>query len=338
MRIISVALVLTTLSINPPAQAGHTEECERSEYAQQYAASFSSALNAALKKIKAQDGRRRAKLDEMKAALIKATAWTEAEASDFMIKATLVDEDAKALEADRKKAASDFKVQLLALDGIPMIVGGNKAEESRATCLLGPAAIGKSDVLLAAAERAWDLLESKIAAQTRMTNHAAAPAPSIPIKEQPAAPRPPENSGVATVKEVPPRSPWAIASIPNHPAPANTDSDGLNTENWHGTMACGERFDGMGRKSYEAQFTMGKRGGDVTLARHSATATEVLSGSIKDSTLKLTGKGTMVDASRSWTFYFSGPFSEGISQWSGKGEMNGGAGMVRPCVLKMRRS
>jgi hypothetical protein len=58
----------------------------------------------------------------------------------------MTDDDAKALEAERKKAASDFKVQLLSLDGIPIIAGGNKAAESRATCLLGPTALSKADV------------------------------------------------------------------------------------------------------------------------------------------------------------------------------------------------
>jgi hypothetical protein len=106
----------------------------------------------------------------MKTALIKAGAWTDAEASVFMIKATMTDDDAKAMEAERRKAANDFKVQLLSLEGIPMVAGGNKAAEWRATCLLGPDAISKADVLYAVTERGWKLLESKVAAQAQAKN------------------------------------------------------------------------------------------------------------------------------------------------------------------------
>lgn len=170
MKIISSALLLFISLASTNAQAGHKEDCDRPEYAQQYAAGFNGELNGALDKFKEQDKRYRTKLDGMKAALIKAGAWTDAEASIFMVKASMIDEDAKALEADRKKAAGDFKVQLFSLDGIPVIAGGNKAAELRATCLLGPAAISKADVLYVAAERAWKLLESKIAAEAQVKN------------------------------------------------------------------------------------------------------------------------------------------------------------------------
>jgi hypothetical protein len=146
------------------------EDCDRPEYAQQYATGFSGELNSALDKFKDQDKRYRTKLDGMKSVLIKAGAWTDAEASVFLVKASMTDEDAKALEADRKKAASDFKIQLLSLDGIPMIAGGNKAAELRATCLLGPSAIDKADFLYVAAERAWKLLESKIVTEAQAKN------------------------------------------------------------------------------------------------------------------------------------------------------------------------
>lgn len=170
MKIISAVLLLSICLLAPHAQAGHKEDCDRPEYAQQYVTGFNGELNGALEKFKDQDKHYRAKLDGMKAALIKADAWTAAEASVFMVKASMTDDDAKALEAERKKAASDFKVQLLSLDGIPMIAGGNKAAELRATCLLGPAAISKADVLYAATERAWKLLESKIAAEAQVKN------------------------------------------------------------------------------------------------------------------------------------------------------------------------
>jgi hypothetical protein len=170
MRTISAALLLSTFLVNTHAQAGHKEDCERPQYAQQYAAGFHGELNGSLDKFKDQDKTYRAKLDGMKAALIKADAWTNAEASVFMIKASMTDDDAKALEAERKKAASDFKVQLLSLEGIPMIAGGNKAAEWRATCLLGPTALSKADVLYTAIERAWKLLESKIAVVAQAKN------------------------------------------------------------------------------------------------------------------------------------------------------------------------
>ena len=163
MRTISAAFLLSAFLVSAHAQAGHKEDCDRPEYAQPYAGSFNGELNGALDKFTAQDKRYRARLDGMKAALIKAGAWTDAEASVFTMKASLTDDDAKALEAERKKAASDFKVQLLSLDGIPMITGGNKAAALRATCLLGPNAIGKAAVLYTAIERAWALLESKVA-------------------------------------------------------------------------------------------------------------------------------------------------------------------------------
>lgn len=168
MKTISATLLLSISLATTNAQAGHKEDCDRPEYAQQYAAGFNGELNGALDKFKDQDKHYRAKLDGMKVALIKAGAWTDTEASIFMVKASMTDDDAKALEVDRKKAASDFKVQLLSLDGIPMIAGGNKAAEQRATCLLGPAAISKADVLYAAAERAWKLLESKISAEAQV--------------------------------------------------------------------------------------------------------------------------------------------------------------------------
>jgi hypothetical protein len=167
MRKINAVLLLSTSLMGAHAQAEHKEDCDRAEYAKQYASGFNRELNGALDKFKNQDKSSRAKLDRMKAALIKAGAWTDAEASVFMIKASMTDDDAKAVEAERKKAASDFKVQLLSLDGIPMIAGGNKAAELRATCLLGPDAISKADVLYAATERAWNLLESKVAAEAQ---------------------------------------------------------------------------------------------------------------------------------------------------------------------------
>jgi hypothetical protein len=170
MRKISTALLLLSLVFNTHAQAGHKEDCDSPEYTQQYAAGFDGRLNRALEKFKDQDKHYRARMDGMKAALIKAGAWTEAEASVFMVKATMVDDDAKALEAGRKKAAGDFKIQLLSLDGIPMIAGGDKAAELRATCLLGPDATAKADVLSAATEKAWKLLESKILLEAQAKN------------------------------------------------------------------------------------------------------------------------------------------------------------------------
>lgn len=167
MKTISAALLLSTSLVNAHAQAGHKEDCDRPQYAQQYAAGFNGELNDALDKFKDQDKLYRAKLDGMKAALIKAGAWTDTEGSVFLVKASITDEDAKVLETERKKAASDFKLQLLALNGVPVIAGGNKATESRAICLLGPTAISKADVLYAAAERAWKLLESKVAAEAQ---------------------------------------------------------------------------------------------------------------------------------------------------------------------------
>ena len=170
MKKIYTAILLLTASVGAYAQAEHKENCDRAEYAQQYAAGFNQALNGALDKFKDQDKSSRAKLDGMKAALIKAGAWTDAEASVFMIKASMTDENSKVLEAERKKAANDFKVQLLSLEGIPMIVRGSKAEELRAICLLGPNAISKADVLYTATERAWQLLESKVAEEARAKN------------------------------------------------------------------------------------------------------------------------------------------------------------------------
>ncbi|MRV74325.1 hypothetical protein GJ700_21700 [Duganella sp. FT92W] len=170
MKTISYTLLLSISLASNIAHAGHKEDCDRPEYAQQYATGFNGELNGALDKFKDQDKRYRTKLDGIKAALIKAGAWTDAEASVFMVKASMTDDDAKALEAERKKAASEFKVQLLSLDGIPMIAGGNKAAELRATCLLGPSAISKADVLYVAAERAWRLLESKVAAEAQVKN------------------------------------------------------------------------------------------------------------------------------------------------------------------------
>lgn len=102
--------------------------------------------------------------------MVKAGAWTEVEATVFMIKASMTDSDAKALEAERKKAASEFKVQLFSLEGIPIIAGGNKGAELRATCLLGPNAVSKADLLFAATDRAWKLLESKVAAEAQARN------------------------------------------------------------------------------------------------------------------------------------------------------------------------
>jgi hypothetical protein len=64
-----------------------------------------------------------------------------------MVKASMTDDDAKALEAERKKAAA------IVLDS-----------------LLGPAAISKADVLYAATERAWQRFESKIAAEAQAKN------------------------------------------------------------------------------------------------------------------------------------------------------------------------
>ncbi|MBE3024578.1 hypothetical protein [Janthinobacterium sp. GW458P] len=156
--------------LNTQAQAGHNEDCDRPEFAQQYAAGFKGELNGALEKFKNQDKYYRAKLNGMKAVLIKAGTWTEVEASVFMVKASITDDDARALEAERKKAASDFKVQLLSLDGIPFMAGGNKSAEIRANCLLGPTTISKADVLYAALERAWKLLESKIATEAQAKN------------------------------------------------------------------------------------------------------------------------------------------------------------------------
>jgi hypothetical protein len=170
MKIISAVLLLSTTLVNGLAHAGHKEDCDRPEYAQQYAAGFGSDLNGALDKFSDQDKHYRAKLDGLKAALIKAGAWTDTEAAVLMAKASLTDDDAKALEVERKKAANDFKVQLMALDGIPVITGGDKASGMRATCLLGPAAISKADVLYAATERSWKLLESKIATQAQEKN------------------------------------------------------------------------------------------------------------------------------------------------------------------------
>jgi len=168
MKLIFAALLLSTSCVNTHAQAGHKEDCERPEYAQQYAAGFNGQLNGALDRFKEQDKHYRARLDGIKAALIKADAWTDAEASVFM-KASMTDDDAKALEAELKKAVSDFKVQLLSLDGI-LIISGNKAAALRTACLLGPTAISKADVLYAATERAWKLLESKIATEAQAKN------------------------------------------------------------------------------------------------------------------------------------------------------------------------
>jgi hypothetical protein len=170
MRIITAALLLSVILGNTHAHAGHKEDCDRPEYAQQYAAAFRVELNGELDKFRSQETLYRAKLEGIKAALIQAGAWTEAEASVFMVKASMTDDDAKALEVERKKAASDFKVQLLSLDGIPIIVGGNKAAELRTTCILGPNAISKAGDLLAVLERAWKLLESKMAAAARAKN------------------------------------------------------------------------------------------------------------------------------------------------------------------------
>lgn len=170
MRKIHAAFLLSTSLVVAHVHAGHKEDCDRADYAQEYAAGFNRELNGALDKFKSQEKSSRAKLDGMKAALIKAGAWTDADASVFMTKASMTDDDAKAIEAERKKAAGDFKVQLLSLDGIPIIAGGNKATELRATCLLGPNAIGKAEVLYAVTQRAWKLLESKVAAEAQAKN------------------------------------------------------------------------------------------------------------------------------------------------------------------------
>lgn len=167
MRTLCAALLLSTSLASAHVQAAHKEDCDRPEYAQQYAAGFNRELNSALDRFKDQDKHFRGKLDAMKAALIKAGAWTDAEASVFMIKASMTDDDAKAMEAERKKAAREFKLQLLSLDGIPMIAGSNKGAELRATCLLGPDAMSKADVLYAVTERGWKLLESKLVAEAQ---------------------------------------------------------------------------------------------------------------------------------------------------------------------------
>jgi hypothetical protein len=164
------AALMTAAMLSAHAHAGHKEECERPDYARQYAAAFPAELNGALDKFNAQDALHKKKIDAMKAAMIKAGAWSDMEAATFMVKASITDEDAKAAEAGRKKAASDFKVQLLTIQGIEVVAGGDKAAEVRATCLLGPNAITKADALRDAIEKAWSLLEAKIVAVAQEKN------------------------------------------------------------------------------------------------------------------------------------------------------------------------
>lgn len=153
-----------------------------------------------------------------------------------------------------------------------------------------------------------------------------APIPGIPIQElffPP--PRPAGAGGVATVKDVTPQSPAAMAR------PMNTAA-----EKWEGTMACGARLDGA-KQAYEAPFAMEKRGGDVTVSRQTATFGEALSGRVDGATLALTGKGGMVDGSSVWSFHFAGPFADGATTWNGTGEMTANRVVLRQCVLKMAR-
>lgn len=117
------------------------------------------------------------------------------------------------------------------------------------------------------------------------------------------------------------------------PAAATGDA----AEQWRGPMRCSERLDGKPGPSYEVEFTMERRGREVSVARNSATATETLAGRIENAALVLHGQGQSSANGRSWGLHFSGPFSESAGSWTGSGEMRANGGTLRNCTLQLRR-
>lgn len=161
----------------------------------------------------------------------------------------------------------------------------------------------------------------------------AAPIALIPVQERffP-PPRRPENGGAATLNDVLPKGASAAVMPGAVPVAGN---DGLTTRRWDGLMSCGARQDIQGTKPYQAVFAMEKRGNDVKIFRKTVVAEEMLSGRVAGHTLALTGTGASPDATRHWTFRFTGAYSDLAPAWFATGQMLASGVVLRQCELSM---
>jgi len=167
-RFLFVAALLAPL-ICTSTFAASKEDCERPEFAQEFGASFQQSIMKSMEANKQHSAESAKKVDDLKAKLVAAGAWTEKEASSFVVRTSL-EKDAVLIEGNRKKKANDLKVSLLAIEGVDLVTRGDKAAELRATCILGLGALDNSAALNEASAQAWSELESKILAFAKEKN------------------------------------------------------------------------------------------------------------------------------------------------------------------------
>lgn len=139
------------------------QDCENAAHAKAYVSGFQKEFMAAGTAMTDREKEYTKRIDAIKARLINAGAWTPQEASLQVTNFAILDQEAKEAEAVRKKAATDLKVQLYALEGVDIVAGNDKVARDRAACLMGYDAIDKLQKLDGAASAAWELLIAKLA-------------------------------------------------------------------------------------------------------------------------------------------------------------------------------
>lgn len=148
--------------------ADHFQDCERPDYAKQYATMFGDKLDDGVGRADTVVRKHQKKMRMMQAALIQAGVWSQDDADIFM-KNIMQGDAGQALEMQRKSTGERFEA-LTSAPAWKAVIGAPQATSDHGMCVHGPRILEEGELIFQTMEKVFHYMEAKVATLAREKN------------------------------------------------------------------------------------------------------------------------------------------------------------------------
>ena len=167
-KALTAMIALTATLFAGSVHADHFQDCERPDYAKQYATMFGDKLDADVGRADTPIRAHQKAMRMMQSALIQAGAWSQDDA-DIFIKNIMQGDEGQALEMQRKITGERFEA-LISAPAWKAVIGAPQATSDHGMCVHGPRILEEGELVSQVMEKVFHYKEEKIAALAREKN------------------------------------------------------------------------------------------------------------------------------------------------------------------------
>ncbi|MBB5371520.1 MULTISPECIES: hypothetical protein [unclassified Janthinobacterium] len=160
-KVLSGIIALVTTLLAGSAHADHFHDCERPDYAKQYATKFGDKLDDGVKRADTLMRAHQKKVSLMRSALIQAGVWSENDADIFMKNIMQADEG-RALEMERRSVGERLDA-VMSSPAWKSAISAPASTVDHGICLHGPRVLEETELVFRTMEKVFQYKEAQIA-------------------------------------------------------------------------------------------------------------------------------------------------------------------------------